>query len=363
MKGVRQMEERIVIGMSGGVDSSVSACLLKEQGADCVGVFMHNWDEQDEDGVCTAREDYDDVRRVCDQIGIPYYSVNFVQEYWDRVFTYFLEEYRAGRTPNPDIMCNKEIKFDAFLRFAEGLGAQRLATGHYAQLAERDGKTMLLRGADQGKDQTYFLCALGQQQLSKALFPVGHLQKSEVRRLAERYGLATSHKKDSTGICFIGERRFREFLQKYLPAQEGEMRTLSGKYMGKHCGAMYYTLGQRHGLGIGGDNDGRPWFVVDKDVKNNILYVEQGEHEKLYSSRSSVREFNWILGEAPAQEFRCTAKFRYRQPDQGVRVFARGNGIYLEHEEPQRAVTPGQSVVLYMGDICLGGGVVEECEK
>lgn len=249
------------------------------------------------------------------------------------------------------------------MHFAEGLGARRLATGHYAQLSERDGKTALLRGADSGKDQTYFLCALGQQQLSKALFPIGHLQKSEVRKLAEQYGLSTSHKKDSTGICFIGERRFREFLQKYLPAQEGEMRTLSGRYMGKHCGAMYYTLGQRHGLGIGGDNDGRPWFVVDKDVKNNILYVEQGEHEKLYSTHSSVREFNWILEEPPAREFRCTAKFRYRQPDQGVRVFVRGNGIYLEHEEPQRAVTPGQSVVLYMGEVCLGGGVVEECGK
>lgn len=356
------MANKIVVGMSGGVDSSVAALLLKQQGHDVVGVFMHNWDEQDQDGACCAREDYDDVRRVCDQLDIPYYNVSFVKEYWERVFTYFINEYKAGRTPNPDIMCNKEIKFDAFLNFAYSLGGAQLATGHYVRTKEMDGKTALLKGTDPNKDQSYFLCALSHKQLENVLFPVGDLHKEEVRRLAETAGLFTSKKKDSTGVCFIGERHFRDFLQKYIPAQTGEMRTLSGRTMGTHCGAMYYTLGQRHGLGIGGDNDGRPWFVVGKDVKNNILFVEQGEHEALYSSTAYTENFNWILDTPPAQTFACTARFRYRQADQQVIVHV-GEQVRVDALQPQRAVTPGQSVVLYQGDVCLGGGVVTRTEK
>lgn len=359
------MKEKIVVGMSGGVDSSVAAYLLHQQGYDCIGVFMRNWDEQDEDGVCTATDDYDDVRRVCDHIGIPYYTVNFTREYYDRVFKHFLEEYKAGRTPNPDILCNREIKFNTFLDFAQSIGATQLATGHYANLRQQGGKTELLRAKDSNKDQTYFLCDLNQKQLSKAMFPIGQMLKSEVREVAQKAGLPTFAKKDSTGICFIGERNFREFLQKFIPAQKGEMRTLSGKYMGQHQGVMYYTLGQRHGLGIGGtDKDGRPWFVVGKDVQNNILYVEQGEHEALYSNNSYTESFNWILGQPPAKEFDCTAKFRYRQTDQEVHVKVRDDGgIELTHYQPQRAVTPGQSVVLYINEVCLGGGVIAGCGK
>lgn len=357
------MLNRIVIGMSGGVDSAVAALLLKNRGYDIVGIFMNNWDEKDQDGVCCAQEDYQDVRRICDIIDIPYYSVNFAQEYWDRVFSVFLNEYRAGRTPNPDILCNKEIKFDAFLNLASSLGSDLIATGHYVRNMERDGITYLLKGSDPNKDQSYFLCALSQEQIKSAVFPVGELDKGFVREIARRAGLPVSEKKDSTGICFIGERRFREFLSKYLPAQEGEMRTLSGKYMGKHSGAMYYTLGQRHGLGIGGDNDGRPWFVVGKDVEKNILYVEQGEHEALYTNIAYTEEFNWISG-MPAKEFDCTARFRYRQQDQRVRVIVGDNGeACVRSYDMQRAVTPGQSVVLYNGDICLGGGVVKKTDK
>ena len=356
------MSNRIIVGMSGGVDSSVAALLLKQQGYDVIGVFMNNWDEQDPDGVCCAREDYDDVRRVCDQIDIPYYNVNFAKEYWDRVFNGFLHEYRSGRTPNPDILCNKEIKFDAFLNFATSLGSDKLATGHYARTTVRDGVTLMLKGTDPGKDQTYFLCALSQQQISRAVFPIGGMLKSQVRDIARQYDLAVSNKKDSTGICFIGERRFREFLSKYIPAQNGEMRTLSGRYMGEHIGAMYYTLGQRHGLGIGGDNDGRPWFVVGKDVEKNILYVEQGEHEALYSNVAYTEGFNWISF-IPSKDFDCTARFRYRQPDQRVHVTVGDDGVKVTAYEKQRAVTPGQSVVLYLDDICLGGAVVNKTDN
>ena len=279
------MKERVVIGMSGGVDSSVAALLLKNAGYDVIGVFMKNWDDTDDMGVCTAELDYDDVRRVCDQIGIPYYTVNFEKEYWDKVFVYFLEEYKQGRTPNPDVMCNKEIKFKAFLEKAMQLEADYLATGHYAQIGRENGEFTLLRGADQGKDQTYFLYTLGQQQLSKTLVPIGHLTKREVRAIAQEAGLATANKKDSTGICFIGEKDFKEFLSQYLPAQPGEIRSIDGELKGYHDGLMYHTLGQRKGLGIGGP--GEPWFVVGKDLSSNTLIVAQGRITQLSTQMGS----------------------------------------------------------------------------
>ncbi|MDR9792178.1 tRNA 2-thiouridine(34) synthase MnmA [Aeribacillus sp. FSL K6-1121] len=353
-------ETRVVVGMSGGVDSSVTALLLKEQGYEVIGVFMKNWDDTDENGVCTATQDYDDVIRVCNQLGIPYYAVNFEKEYWDKVFTYFLEEYKAGRTPNPDVMCNKEIKFKAFLEHAADLGADYIATGHYARVKYRDGVYKLLRGKDPNKDQTYFLNQLNQKQLSKVMFPIGHLEKKEVREIAKKANLATAKKKDSTGICFIGERNFKEFLSQYLPAQPGKMETLSGEVKGKHDGLMYYTIGQRHGLGIGGNGD--PWFVVGKNLKNNILYVEQGFHnEHLYSDSIIATNVNWITGVKPTDELVCTAKFRYRQPDQPVKVKMIGDQTaQISFEQPVRAVTPGQAVVFYNGEECLGGGIIDK---
>lgn len=352
---------RVIVGMSGGVDSSVAAYLLKQQGYDVVGIFMKNWEEDDENGQCTAQEDYDDVRAVCDRIGIPYYSVNFAKEYWDKVFSVFLEEYSLGRTPNPDILCNKEIKFDCFLQFAMSINAEKIATGHYANVEKRDGLMTLLRAKDLNKDQTYFLHALNQKQLEPVIFPVGNIEKPKLREIAEKAGLSTASKKDSTGICFIGERRFRQFLSTYLPCKHGDILNLSGKKIGTHEGAMYYTLGQRHGLGIGGDNsgNGEPWFVVDKDVKNNIVYAEQGEHPLLYSVNSTATKLTFIAGEPPAKSFDCTAKFRYRQPDQNVHIEIDGDRMLVTHKEKQRAVTPGQSVVLYQNEVCLGGGIIE----
>lgn len=354
--------ERIVVGMSGGVDSSVSALLLKKQGYDVVGVFMKNWEEQDENGVCTAEDDWRDVQEVCEHIGISYYSVNFAKEYRDRVFSYFLEEYRAGRTPNPDVLCNREIKFKAFLDFAMKLGAEKIATGHFVNLGHEHDMLQLLRGADGNKDQSYFLYMLGQAQLSKAMFPVGMLTKKEVRQLAREAGLPVSEKKDSTGICFIGERDFRAFLQTYLPAMPGEMRTLSGEVVGQHEGLMYYTLGQRRGLGIGGRGDGRSWFVIGKDLPKNVLLVAQGEdHPMLYSSKAVGIEPTWIAGTAPMAEGEplcLTAKYRYRQPDQEVTVVSEEGKLLITSHIPQRAVTPGQSIVLYQGDVCLGGAVI-----
>ncbi len=353
---------RVVIGMSGGVDSSVAALLLKKQGYDVVGVFMKNWDETNDMGECTAVEDYDDVRKVCDHIGIPYYTVNFVKEYWDKVFVYFLNEYKNGRTPNPDVMCNKEIKFKAFLEFALKLDAQYLATGHYAQVRKTNGEYQLLRGADPNKDQTYFLNTLGQYELSKVMFPIGHLKKEEVRRIALEEGLSTAQKKDSTGICFIGERNFKEFLSKYLPAQPGEIRTLTGELKGRHDGLMYYTLGQRKGLGIGGSGSGKPWFVVKKDLKENVLYVVQGDdHPILYTDGLVASQISWVSREKPTDPFLCTAKFRYRQPDQQVTVYPKSHNCWeVIFDTPQRAITPGQAVVFYNGDICLGGGIIED---
>ncbi|GAA0354685.1 tRNA 2-thiouridine(34) synthase MnmA [Bacillus horti] len=356
-------ETRVVIGMSGGVDSSVTAYLLKQQGYDVIGIFMKNWDDTDESGFCTATEDYNDVVAVCNQLDIPYYSVNFEKQYWDKVFTYFLEEYQAGRTPNPDVMCNKEIKFKAFLDHAMSLGADYLATGHYAQVVDDEGRSVLKRGVDEGKDQTYFLNQLTQEQLAKTMFPIGHLEKKEVRRIAQEAGLATAKKKDSTGICFIGERNFKEFLSQYLPAQPGVMKTLDGETKGKHDGLMYYTLGQRQGLGIGGS--GEPWFVVGKDLQQNVLLVAQGfENEYLYTDRLVASKINWITLATDAKTFDCVAKFRYRQPDQEVTVHLKNDQMCeVVFKHPQRAVTPGQSVVFYDGDLCLGGATIDEAIK
>jgi len=357
----RPEETRVVVGMSGGVDSSVAALLLKQQGYEVIGVFMKNWDDTDDFGHCTAEDDYQDVRRVCDQLGIPAYSVNFEKEYSDKVFQYFLSEYRKGRTPNPDVMCNREIKFGEFLNKALELDADYIATGHYAQINYIDSEYQLLRGKDQQKDQTYFLNVLNQYQLSKTLFPIGHLTKPELRKIAEEANLATAKKKDSTGICFIGERDFREFLSNYLPAMPGEIRTLSGELIGEHQGLMYYTLGQRRGIGIGGQGTGEPWFVVEKDLEKNILYVAQGaNHPSLFSNGLLASDVHWISEKEVPQEFTCTAKFRYRQPDQDVTVRLKpDNCCEVIFAKPQKAITPGQAVVFYQGDVCLGGGTID----
>ncbi len=358
-----ETKKRVVVGMSGGVDSSVTALLLKQQGYDVIGIFMKNWDDTDENGVCTATEDYEDVARVAEQLDIPYYAVNFEKEYWDKVFTYFLDEYRAGRTPNPDVMCNKEIKFKAFLNHALTLGADYVATGHYARVDRSNGTVQMLRGLDQGKDQTYFLNQLTQNQLERVLFPIGELEKKEVRKIALEHDLATATKKDSTGICFIGERDFKSFLNTYLPAQPGDVYSIDGDYKGKHDGLMYYTNGQRQGLGIGGP--GGPWFVCGKDLKQNILYVAPGaNHEALYSFGLSATDVNWINGEPTAKTFKCTAKFRYRQSDRPVTVeLGDDRTLHVVFDEPERAVTPGQSVVFYDGDVCLGGATIDTIEQ
>ncbi len=355
---------RIAVGMSGGVDSSVAALLLKRQGFDVVGVFMKNWDETDESGVCTATRDFDDVRRVCDKIDIPYYAVNFEKEYMERVFSHFLSEYQRGLTPNPDVLCNREIKFRELLARSLAIGADALATGHYARVLRTSDGYRLLRGSDPNKDQSYFLYAIGQDALAHALFPVGGMVKAQVREIARNEQLATAGKKDSTGICFIGERKFRAFLQQYLPAQPGEMRTPGGQLVGRHDGFMYYTIGQRHGLGIGGGHgpSGEPWFVVGKDVSANILYVAQGEHNPLlYADGLLASELTWIRPRlAPGKSMQCTVKCRYRQPDQPATVTVLEDGeVRVAFARPLRAVTPGQSVVFYDGEECLGGAVID----
>ena len=353
---------RIVVGISGGVDSSVAAYLLKKQGHDVIGLFMINWDEQD--GQCTAEEDYEDVKRVCTKIGIPYFSVNYSKEYYDRVFKYFLDEYQAGRTPNPDVLCNREIKFGPFLEKAKQLGADMIATGHYAKTIQKDGKTYLLKAKDLTKDQSYFLNQLSQAQLSSVIFPLADIEKTEVRKIAKELGLSTAEKKDSTGICFIGERNFKNFLKTYLPAKPGEIRTLDEKVVGHHDGLMYYTIGQRRGLNLGGtkDKNEQRWFVLKKDLKNNVLYVSHGECETLFSKGLYADTFNWIPEVPQEKEFDCFAKFRYRQSDQKVHVkVIDKTHIQVDFFEPQRAITEGQFVVLYTEEgFCLGGGIIDK---
>ena len=361
------MKKTVVVGMSGGVDSSVSALLLKEQGFNVIGLFMKNWEEKDANGVCTSQQDYDDMCKVCNKIGIPYYSVNFAKEYEERVFKYFLESYKKGRTPNPDVLCNREIKFGPFLEKALMIGADYIATGHYAKVYEKNGLFHLKKAFDKNKDQTYFLNQLSQNQLCKTLFPIGDLPKSKVREIAKQNDLITATKKDSTGICFIGERNFREFLKNYLPTKEGDIKTLNGEVIGKHQGLMFYTLGQRRGLGIGGTHDGNgsAWFVVKKDLDTNTLYVTQGEEDALFSNSLIATDFNWIPNIPENKEFECFAKFRYRQPDQKVFVTINNDStVSVNFAEPQRAVTPGQYVVLYDSEEnCLGGGEIDKVIK
>lgn len=356
------MGDTVVVGMSGGVDSSVAAYLLREQGYDVIGLYMVNWEEEDGNGCCTAEQDFEDVKRVSNKLGIPYYTVNFSKEYRENVFSHFLAEYAAGRTPNPDVLCNREIKFGPFRRFAEELGAEYVATGHYCGIRHEGERHFLLKAADAGKDQTYFLNQVRGDQLANVLFPLARLTKAKVRETAERLSLSTARKKDSTGICFIGERNFRAFLKTYLPAQPGEIRTGDGTVVGRHAGLMYYTLGQRRGLGLGGrkGEEGGRWFVTGKDLENNVLYVSHGDESALYSGGCVVSGFNWISGPPEKETFSCTAKFRYRQSEQNVSVRVTGEGTAeICAAERQRAVTPGQYAVLYSGEQCLGGGVIE----
>ena len=353
---------RVVVGMSGGVDSSVAALLMKRAGHEVIGVFMKNWEEKDENGACTSERDWADVRSVCEALDIPYYSVNFAKQYYERVFEHFLSEYRKGRTPNPDVLCNREIKFNVFLDFAERLGAEKLVTGHFANIDCVDGEYRLLRAADENKDQTYFLYMLGQRALSKALFPVGGLTKAEIRQIARDAGLPVSEKKDSTGVCFIGERNFKQFLSGFLPAQPGDMVTPDGKVVGRHDGLMYYTLGQRRGLGIGGGGNGQRWFVLAKDLEGNRLVVSQGEDDALFSASATGSELTWLAEHPPVAEgepLDCQVRLRHRQPLQDCRLTLRDGRAHMAFAVPQRAVTPGQSAVFYQGRVCLGGAIVD----
>lgn len=353
---------RVILGLSGGVDSAVAAILLKDAGADVQALHMTNW--EDDDGYCTAAEDLQDARRVCEQLDIPLHQANFTRQYRDRVFDHFLDEYRAGRTPNPDVLCNREIKFGVFRDYAKRLGGTWLATGHYARSAVVDGVTVLSKAADADKDQSYFLHAVSAEALAETVFPLGELQKSEVRQIARDRGLTIHDKKDSTGICFIGERPFREFLSTYLPANPGSIRTPDGIEVGQHHGLMYYTLGQRQGLGIGGRKDAadEPWYVVDKELVSNTLIVVQGDSDLLLSNSLLGIDASWI-GPAPPDldmGYRCNAKIRYRQADQGCTVTRNDAGdLVVDFDAPQRAVAPGQFVVFYDGDRCLGGAVID----
>jgi tRNA-specific 2-thiouridylase len=359
-------QTKVIVGMSGGVDSSVSAFLLQEQGYQVEGLFMKNWEEDDTDEYCAAAEDLKDAQAICDKLGIKLHTINFATEYWDNVFEYFLAEYKAGRTPNPDIMCNKEIKFKAFLEFAcEDLGADYIATGHYVQREFQDNNWKMIRGLDNNKDQSYFLYTLNEKQLAQTLFPVGHIEKSEVRSIAEKAGLITHNKKDSTGICFIGERKFKDFLGQYLPAKPGIIESAEGKAIGHHDGLMYHTLGQRKGLRIGGlaDAGEEPWYVVEKDLLRNVLIVGQGQdHPRLFSKGLIANQLHWVDRTELTESINCTVKTRYRQHDVECNVTPikdSTSGEYrIDFAEQQSSVTPGQSVVFYQGDVCLGGGII-----
>ena len=354
----------VIVGMSGGVDSSVAAYLLLQQGYKVEGLFMKNWEEDDGTEYCTALEDMADAQSVCDNLGIPLHKANFAAEYWDNVFEHFLHEYKAGRTPNPDILCNKEIKFKAFLEYACELGADYIATGHYAQRSEDLQSAKLMKGLDANKDQSYFLHAVSGRQLAKTLFPIGAMEKPQVRQIAEQQGFINHNKKDSTGICFIGERRFSDFLEQYIPAQPGKITTDSGDIIGDHRGLMFYTLGQRQGIGVGGlkNHTESPWYVVKKDLEKNTLVVAQGNnHPLLFTQSLSCSKVDWVSGTAPELPFQCAAKTRYRQPDQAciIKNQPEGTGYLVSFANKQRAVTPGQSVVFYDALNCLGGGVIE----
>ena len=354
-------QNKVIVGLSGGVDSSVASLLLTRQGHEVEGLLMKNWVDFADESECTIEEDRKDAMLVAESVGISFNDANFAMEYWDHVFKHFLDEYRAGRTPNPDILCNREIKLRAFIDHAMQLGGHLIATGHYARVEKRGETYCLLKGLDRNKDQSYFLYTLGQPQLSRTLFPLGELPKPEVRRIAEQAGFITHDKKDSTGICFIGERRFREFLSRYIPAQPGEMRTPDGEHIGEHSGLMYYTLGQRQGLGIGGrkDSTGEPWFVAGKDMEKKILFVVQGDHPWLHSQSLIAEQLSWVSGEPPTFPCRASAKTRYRQPDQACVIDQNEQGqLEVTFDESQRAVTPGQSVVFYQDDNCLGGGII-----
>lgn len=354
-------QTRVIVGMSGGVDSSVSALLLKQQGYQVEGLFMKNWEEDDGTQYCTAKEDLADAQAVCDKLEIKLHTANFAAEYWDNVFEHFLAEYKAGRTPNPDILCNREIKFKAFLDYALMLGADYIATGHYVRRKDSPGTTQLLKGLDPNKDQSYFLHAVAGNQLAKSLFPVGELEKPQVRAIAEQYNLATARKKDSTGICFIGERRFKDFLKQYLPAQPGNIETVQGEIIGKHYGLMYHTIGQRQGLGIGGIRNAseNAWYVLAKDLVRNTLIVGQGnDNPCLFSNALTCQEIFWINPIDVTHPLRLKAKVRYRQADQPCTLEKTAQSYLVTFDEPQRAVTPGQSVVFYLEDVCLGGGVI-----
>ncbi len=353
----------VIVGLSGGVDSAVAAALLLEQGYRVEGLFMKNWEEDDDEEYCSAAVDLADARGVCEQLQIPLHTVNFSAEYWDRVFEYFLDEYRKGRTPNPDILCNREIKFKAFLDYALDMGADAIATGHYARITRQSDEFRLRAGLDRNKDQSYFLYTLGQAQLRRSLFPLGEMQKPAVRRLAALLHLGNADKKDSTGICFIGERRFRDFLGRFLPARPGQIVTSDGDVVGEHQGLMYYTMGQRQGLGIGGMKDAAaaPWFVADKDLENNRLIVVQGHDHPLLMHRAlEASGLSWVSGRAPETPVKLAAKIRYRQPAQACRLeHVAKDKARVVFAQPQRAIAPGQSIVFYQDDVCLGGGVID----